>query len=152
MARQQDKSVLLYSGVRSQIIEVQEGSSAGSYKAGDLVKFDDSGQIVLATNGYIAGIATEDATGSAGSASDTQDLELIDFYALYLITEAAATAADQVNVGEVYDLDFTAGAQFANSATTGEIHIVGIYPGDLAVNGGRYIVRFNASDITLIGA
>ncbi len=150
MARQQDKSFLLYSGVREQVIEAQEGSSAASYEDGDVVKFDNSGQIILATNGIIAGFATEDATGSAGSASDTQDLELIDFHALYLVTAASGTAADQVNVGEVAAITFTAGAQVAVPGA-GELHIVGIYPGDLAVNGGRYIVRFNASDVTLIG-
>ena len=151
MARQQDKSVLLYSGVRTQVIRVEEDTTASSYEDGDLVKFSDAGRIRLATNGVIAGIATEDATGSVGSASDTQDLELIDFYALYLITEASATATAQANVGEVYDLDFTAGGQFVDTAATGEVHIVGIYPGDLAVQGGRYIIRFNASDLTVIG-
>ena len=150
MARQQDKSVLLYDGVSAPTIQVIEGTATQTYEIGDLVKFEDDGRIVVATNGVIAGIAQMDATGAAGSAADTQFMELINFNALYLITAGASTAANQVNVGEVAAITFTIGAHVATPGA-GEVHIVGIYPGDVAVNGGRYIVRFNASDITLIG-
>jgi hypothetical protein len=144
MARQQDESVILYSGVEAQTIEVQEGSSAGSYEAGDLVYFDSSGQIIIATTGKIAGIATADATAAAGSASDTQDMELLDYNGLYLITAGAAVATAQDDVGDDVNLDFTAGAHFAETTSSSpEIAIVGLYPGDaVTTQGGRYICKF----------
>jgi len=144
MARQQDRSVLLYSGVTAQTIEVQEGTTAASYEDGDLVRFDTTGQIILAATGIIAGIATEDATASSGSASDVQAMELIDINALYLMTAGDLVATAQADCGNNVNIDFTAGAQFAETtSSTPEINIVGIYPGDLAVAGGRYIIRFN---------
>lgn len=149
MARQQTKSVLLYSGVTAQTIEVQEGTTAASYDAGDLIRFDTTGQVILATTGVIAGIATEDATGSAGSASDVQAMELLDVNALYLMTAAAAVATAQDDCGDDVNIDYTATAQFAETTSSSpEIIIVGIYPGDLAVAGGRYIVRFNMKFFT----
>lgn len=153
MARQQDLSVVLYDGVSAPTIQVQEGTTSGSYVIGDLVKMDTTGRIILATNGIIAGIACMDYTGSVGSAGDTQFMELINFNALYLITTASATATAQAHIGEVSNLTFTAGEHSVATPTgaAGEVYIVGIYPGDLAVAGGRLIVRFNASDITEIG-
>ena len=153
MARQQDLSVLLYSGVSAPTIEVQEGTS--TYYIGDLVHFDDSGQIEIASSAVISGIAMIDSTGSAGSAGDTQFMELIDFNALYLIAEATSTSADQVNVGDPAAITFTAGSTRAlgHTASTGsgDVFVFGIYPGDVGVNGGRYIVRFDAATITAIG-
>ena len=150
MARQQDKSVLLYDGVSAPTIEAIEGTATQTYEIGDLVKFEDDGRIVVATNSVVAAIAQMDATGTAGSASDKQFIELINFNALYLITAGASTAAAQVNVGEVSAITYTIGAHIATPGA-GEVFIVGIYPGDVAVSGGRYIVRFNASDLTAIG-
>jgi len=151
MARLQDKSVLLYDGVSAPTIEVQEGGSSGSYLIGDLVKFDASGQIILATNGIIAGIACMDYTNSAGSATDVQFMELINYNALYLMCNTST--ADQVDVGECAAIDFTAGAQHIaeGSTSAGEVHIYGIYPGDVGVDGGRNIVRFSTFDATMIG-
>ncbi len=151
MANQQDKSVLLYDGVSAPTIVVQEGSSAASYEIGDLVKFDSGGQIILATNGLIAGIAQMDATASAGAAGDVQFMELINYNALYLICNTST--ADQADVGETSAIVFTAGAHTVAAGTTsaGEVHIVGIYPGDLGVSGGRNIVRFSTFDATEIG-
>ena len=153
MARQQDLSVVLYDGVSAPTIVVQEGTTSGSYVIGDLVKFDTSGQIILASNGVVAGIACMSYTGSAGSAGDTQQMELINFNALYLITGEGSTTADQAHCGEVSNLNFTAGAHYVAtpSGAAGEVYIMGIYPGDLSVAGGRYIIRFNASDLTEIG-
>lgn len=155
MARQQNLSVVLYSGVSAPTIEVQEGDSA-TYYIGDLVKFDNDGQIVIADDSCIAGIACMDKTGTAGSATDVQQMEIISFSALYTIAEASATSADQVNVGDPAAITFTPGSTKALGHTastgTGELLVYGIYPGDVGVNGGRYIVRFSDSDISLIGA
>jgi len=151
MANQQVKSVVLYDGVSAPTIVVQEGSSAASYEAGDLVKFDSAGQVILATNGLIAGIAGMDSTASAGSASDTQFMELINYNALYLICNTSTS--DQAEVGECSAIVFTAGAHTVagGTAAAGEVHIVGIYPGDLGVTNGRNIVRFSTYDATEIG-
>lgn len=151
MARQQSDSVLLYSGVSAPTIEVQEGTVSGSYEIGDLVQFDTSGQIILAVAGNIAGIACMDATASAGSSTDVQQMEIIDFNALYLMTAAAATAAAQAHVGEDGDITYTYSAQYVtqDAGSAKEVLIYGIYPGDVDTNGGRYIVRFNPAVIEL---
>ena len=149
MARQQDNSVILYSGVTAPTIEVQEGTTAASYEAGDLVRFDDTGQIILATTVQIAGIATLAATGSAGSASDVQVMELLDPNALYTITAPTATATAQTIVGNDVNIAFTVGAHVVETTSSSpEIIIMGIYPGDLAVAGGRYIVKFIFGNLT----
>ena len=153
MARQQNLSVMSYSGVSTPTIEVQEGTS--TYYIGDLVHFDNDGQIEIASAAVIAGIACMDSTGSAGSAGDTQQMELIDFNALYLIAEASATAAAQANVGDPAVITFTAGSTKAlgHTASTGDgdVYVYGIYPGDVDVSGGRYIVRFDPNTIAAIG-
>ena len=151
MANQQDLSVVLYDGVSAPTIVVQEGTTSGSYEIGDLVKFDSSGQIIIATNGLIAGIACMKYTGSAGSAGDTQQMELINYNALYLMCNTSTAA--QTEVGECAAIVFTAGAHTVAEGTTsaGEVQIVGIYPGDVDVSGGRNIVRFSTFDATMIG-
>ena len=131
MARQQDDSILLYSGVESQVITVQEGATAASYVANDLIRFESTGQVILATNAVIAGIATLAATGAAGGVSDVQDMALLDSTALYIMTAAAAVAPTQAEVGDAVNLDFTAGAQFVETtSSTPEVYIVGLYPED----------------------
>jgi len=147
MARQQDDSILLYSGVESQVITVQEGTTAASYVANDLIRFESTGQVILATNAVIAGIATEAATGSTGGVSDVQDMALLDPTALYIMTAASAVAPTQAMVGDPYNLDFTAGGHWVETtSTTPEVYIVGLYPEDYTGSaytaGGRYIIRF----------
>lgn len=151
MARQQDFSILLYSGVTAHTIDVQEGATAASYVAGDLIRFESTGQVILATAAKIAGIATLAATGSAGSRSDTQDMELLDVNALYLMTAGAAVVPTQAEVGDAVNIDFAVGAQFAETtSSTPEIEIVGIFPGDYTGSaftaGGRYIIQFIPSN------
>lgn len=147
MARQQDESILLYSGVTAQTIPVQEGATSGSYVPGDLIRFESTGQVILATAAKIAGIATMSFTGSAGSVGDIQPMELIDVNGLYLMTAAGGVAPTQAEVGDAVNLDFSVGAQFAETtSSTPEIFIVGIYPGDYTgaayTAGGRYIIKF----------
>jgi hypothetical protein len=147
MANQQDKSVLLYSGVSTQVIAVREGTATQTYEIGDLLKFETEGRVIIGTNSLYAGIALNNAEGSAATV-DSQDLELIDFNALYLICAVGSTA--QTDIGAIFAITYTVGAHTVSEAA-GEVLAVGIYPGDVGVSGGRYIFRFNYGDFSAIG-
>ena len=143
MARQQSKSVLLYSGVTAQTIEQQEacGLSSNTWYGGDLVHIDATGYATIATGAYILGIAVSTCTGVDHA---DFDVELIDFNALYTVTEAAATATARADIGANFDVYYTAGAHYKTTASSNTIYIVGIYEGnDDTTAGGRYIFKFN---------
>ena len=148
MARQQSKSVLLYSGVNAQTLEQQEASnlSANAWYAGDLVHITDSGYATIATGLYILGIAV---TAASGTDYADFDVELLDFYGLYTITAEADTATARANLGACLQITYTAGAHVVGTTTTTSvIHLVGIYNGnDDVTDGGKYIVRFDATTV-----
>ena len=144
MARQQSKSILLYSGVTAQTITQQEATNISSdvWFTGDLVHIDATGKSTIATGVYILGIAT--ATCSGVDNADF-DVELLDYNALYTVTAPAATATARSSLGHTIDITYTAGAHvIATSETNAVIHLVGIYEGnDDTTAGGRYIFKFN---------
>ena len=147
MARQQDKSVLLYSGVTAPCIRQQEAASlaANAYYAGDCVHIDDTGYLIISTGVYILGLAQADCTGVDYAEAD---VELIDFNALYTITAAGGSATARANIGETQDITFTPGEHVVASTSNNQIQLVGIYLGnDDTTNGGRYIVKFNAATV-----
>ena len=75
---------------------------------------------------------------------DGNDVELIDFNALYTVTEADATATARADIGANFDVYYTAGAHYKTTASSNTIYIVGIYEGnDDTTAGGRYIFKFN---------
>ena len=148
MARQQDESVLLYSGVSAPVIKQQEatGLSTTTYYKGDCVHIDNSGYITIATGKFILGMAVSRCTGVDYVDAD---VELIDFNALYLITAGASTAVARATIGETCDITYTPDAHVhAASTTNSVICVVGIYEGnDATTDGGRYIFRFNAAEV-----
>lgn len=148
MARQQDESVLLYSGVSAQVIRQQEAINLTtvSYYKGDCVHIDDTGYITLSAGKFILGMAQTRCTGVDYVDAD---VELVDFNALYLITAGANTAVARANIGETCDITYTVNAHVhAASTTNSVICVVGIYEGnDATTDGGRYIFRFNAAEV-----
>ena len=143
MARQQAKSVLLYSGVTAPTITQQEvcAISANAWYAGDLVHITDSGYATIATGLYILGIAV---TAASGTDYADFDVELLDYNALYTITAEASTATARADLGAPMDINYTVGGHYVESASTNEIYLVGIYEGnDDTTAGGRYIFKFN---------
>lgn len=99
-------------------------ASTQSFKAGELVSIDGSGDVTVSATGAstaIYGIALADAGGSGASSSVTklmkieQDDELI-----MLVTDASGSAAASSNcvAGEDYDLLVTSGIHSVNYADT----------------------------------
>ena len=146
----QVKSVELYSGVESQVVGVQEGTSitALDWYKGDLVKFAGDGKIdAVATTGAISGIAGASCTGVDNTKFD---LFLIDPAAIYLMRMEDGKLSALAYVGNKYGLNFTLGLQRIdqNDTSTVDVYLVGIYDADKGVadagiNEGRVLVRFN---------
>lgn len=140
------ESVMAYSHFEPNVVEAQEASgSANDWYENDLVKFDGSGQTVIATAGIIAGIARKRATGTQATA---YELELLDPNAIYVMRAEGSTATAQANVGEAFDINYTAGGHYVDTSSTSnkEVYIVGIHKGDaVGTSGGRYLVRFSTT-------
>ncbi len=144
----QVKSVELYSGVESQVVEATEPSGTVNYfYKGDLVKFNGSGQIAaVASTGVVSGIAGATCTGTAGTEFD---LALLDPAAIYVIRIEDGEESALAYVGEISGLDFTTGIQRIDISQTAQndIYIVGVHPSDVGaadagLNEGRLLVRF----------
>jgi len=131
-------SVELRTGLNIDTIPCEEGSSAGSFAIGDLVKFDANGQVVIATAGAISGIAEKSATGTQ---STTIPVTLIDPSAIYIANYKSASAAQGL-VGDCLDFTFTAGAHTLDeSGASTDVYCVGLAdPGDST--SARLLVRF----------
>jgi hypothetical protein len=126
-------------GLQPQVLTFEEGAGTQTFKVGDLVVSDSSGQVVIATAGNILGIARDDATGTTASAIR---VELINGYDIYSVPIGSATATAQTNVGAGGDIVFTAGGQYIDiHTTTQEVYVVG-FDDALGTTGGRLLVRF----------
>lgn len=142
------ESVMIYSGTKGQIVEVAErtAGAANDWYENDLVRGDGLGYVKIATAAKILGIAQSRATGVAYTALD---VELLNPATIYVIRGPSGSTPSQAFVHESFDLNFDKGADGGHyvdtSSTDGEVTIVGIYPGEDSVTGGRYLVRFNAS-------
>ena len=130
----------IYPAAQSTVISAQEGAGTQTFDVGDLVKFDSSGQVVVATAGVIHGIARQDATGTQAT---KLEVELIDPNAIYCARYKAAATA-QALVGDILDFTFTIGAHTLDegSATT-DVYCVGLDNRDVVTtSGGRLLFRF----------
>lgn len=139
-------SVELKSG-NPQVIEIEEAAagSANDFYAGDLVKTNTDGELVIATAGAIRGIARRAATGTAGTKIP---VELISHDNLYVVHNTAAATTEDL-IGEMADFTFTAGEHYVTTAGTTDVDVVGLDPRDvLGTSGGRLVVRFMATAIT----
>ena len=132
-------SVERYDNSRSPIIiRAQEGTATQTFDAGDLVKWEAAGRFIIGTSGAFTAIARKDATGTAAT---VLEFELIDPNQIYVMTASDTTA--QVDVGNKFDVTFTAGAHtVADSASGADGIIVGLHPEDGPKEDGRYLVRF----------
>ena len=136
-------SVVAYTGLAPQIIEVQEndGATALDWSIGDLVKCDGDGELVIATQGIILGIALKAATGVDNTKIPVQ---LINPNEIYVMKYSTSTAENII--GEMVSVTFTKSAHTCTtggSAGTDAFYIVGLHPDDaLGTDGGRVLVRF----------
>ena len=139
-------SVELKSG-NPQVVQIQEAaaSSENDWYAGDLVKTDANGELVIATAGAILGIARRAAQGVD---STKIPVELISHDNLYVVKNTAAATTESL-IGTTADFTFTAGAHYVTTGGTTDVDIMGLDPrDDLGTSGGRLVVRFLGTAIT----
>ena len=139
------KSVLLYSGLNPQVVEIMEDDdiAANGFYDGDCVSVENTGQVILAVAGQVdvIGIARKAATGTDNTPIP---VELIDAHSIYVgrVNDDATTS--EAYIGDCADFVFTAGAQYlAISGATTDVYIVGLEPVDGALLGGRVLFRWN---------
>jgi hypothetical protein len=129
--------------IQPQVIICQEGATAGSFKNGDLVYTNSSGQVILSTTNAILGIARADASGTQGT---ELAVELVNEFDVYALPYEGTTVTDMAVVGQPNDLVHTAGAQVVatTQGSAKEVFIVGI-DGRQAEGaaGGKLLIRFN---------
>jgi len=140
-------SVVAYTGLAPQIVEIQENDSASAndWYAGDLVKADGDGELVIATTNVILGIALKAATGTDNTEIPVQ---LINPNEIYVMKYATTTA--ETEIGDSRGITFTAGAHVVatDSGTPGalDVYVVGLHPDDaVGTDGGRLLVRFEGN-------
>jgi hypothetical protein len=126
------------SGTAPQVVYCIEGSGTQTYKAGDLVKWS-AGTVVIATNGYVDGIARRDAQGVTSSDAE---IELINLDSIYIVKKNTTTA--QTDIGSVGDFTFTPGGHVCTLGGAGNDCVcVGLDQRDaIGVSGGRLLVQF----------
>jgi len=136
-------SVVAYTGLEPQVVEIDENDGAGAndWYEGDLVKCDSDGELVIATSGVILGVARKAATGTDNT---NIPVELINFSEIYVMHYSTTTA--ETIIGDVGTITFTAGGHYVTStgsAGSADCYIVGLHPGDdVGTDGGRVLVRF----------
>lgn len=139
------ESVMIYSGDKGQVLQMAEGTAAVAleFYENDLVKGDGSGYLRVATAAKMVGIAQARATAVDYT---RLEVEMLNPNAVYVIRAKSNEECLQNMVHESWGLNYAAGGHYV-TRTTGskEVLIVGIYPGDKDVAGGRYLVRFNAT-------
>ena len=136
-------SVVPYTGLSPQVIEVEEASAgvADAFKDGDLVKAT-AGELVIATDGVILGIARKTATGTASTKIPVELLNLNEIYVCRYHTDATTEAL----IGDVLDFTFTIGDhRLEESAASTDVYCVGLHPTDGLLASGRLLVRFFSS-------
>ena len=121
------------------IHEYQEAaaSSANDWYAGDLVRLDSSGELVIATAGHILGIALKAATGTASTLIPVDVLTDQD-----KISVACNTTTAETDLGATFDFTFTAGAHVATAGGSTDSYCVDHDTiNAVTTDGGRLILR-----------
>lgn len=113
-------------------------SATAAFVAGDLVKLDSSGTLVIATAGDLLGIAKADHPAST---SVYVPVDILDPNSDFLVHAAGATAT--TDVGDILDILPTTTAVTTTTDSAHDVKVIGLWPGDaVGTSGGRYIVRF----------
>jgi len=135
-------SIVAYTGLAPQIVQIESDAATDAFTAGDLVK-TNSGELELATQTLLyQGIArTTAVTGN----DQVIDVELINLNEIYVVKANTETA--ETNIGESIRITtFTTGAQIftvGGSSGSADGYVVGLHPDDAeGLDGGRYLIRF----------
>lgn len=145
----QVESVELYSGEKSQVVEMQNSThgSATTWYKGDLVVTASGLVNAQAAVGAITGIAMDDASITS---YERIDIALIDPAAIYVMRMEYDDYSARALIGLKYPITYSTGYQRINSDSQSnpDVYIVGIHPSDKLANGstgiveGRVLVRF----------
>ena len=138
-------SVVLAEG-NPHVIAGKETASQ-TFDKGDLVYFDTSGTVAVATAGAINAIAMKDASGTTNA---TIPIDLIDPNNTYIANYKSASAT-QTLAGDILDFTFTIGAHTLDeSGATTDVYCVGLAdPGD--ATSARLLVKFLGALMTGAG-
>ena len=112
------------------------GGSADDFQVGDLVKFDTSGELVIATAGAILGIALKSATGTASTYIPVDVLAPETEFSAVWTSEATT----ETLLNDIADFTFTTGAQVLTGAGTTDAIVVD-FDDPVGDTSGRVIVR-----------
>jgi len=117
--------------------EEASASSANDWYAGDLVRLDSSGELVIATAGHILGIALKAASGTASTKIPVDVLTDQD-----QVSVVCNTTTAESDLGATFDFTFTAGAHVATAGGTTDSYCVAHDSiNAVGTDGGRLIVR-----------
>ena len=138
------KSVLLYSGLNPQVVEIMEDdgfTSANDFYEGDCVAAEASGQLILAVANQtdLTGIARKASTGTDNTPIP---VELIDLHSIYTARVNDTDTTTEAFIGDCIDFVFTAGAHYIATGGTTDAYCVGIHPVDGLKLGGRVLFRW----------
>ena len=139
------KSVLLYSGLNPQVVNVREDvdASANTWYDRDCVSFETAtGYVIIATAGKIVGIAQKAATGVDYTAIP---VELIDPHSIYTARVKYDVTTTEALIGDCQDVVFDTGRQYLDASGTTDTYVVGIHPVDGLKLAGRLLFRFRYS-------
>jgi hypothetical protein len=137
-------SVEWVAGAPPLVVHALEDASAGSFGAGDLVKMNSTGKVMIATAGLIFGIAKANANGSANY---VHEIELINADSIYSTRYNGNTA--QAVVGDHLDFTFTTAANGGHVASIGnnDAYCVDLDSRDaLGTANGRILIRFKSAN------
>jgi len=135
-------SIVAYTGLAPQIVQIESDAATAAFYPGDLVQ-TSSGELVLATTTLLyKGIAQ---TASVTGNDQKINVELINPNEIYVVKSNTVTA--EANIGEAVTITtFTAKAQIftvTGTAGTSDGYCVGLHPDDaVGKDGGRLLIRF----------
>jgi len=133
---------LLYAeeaGGKTHYFQEAAASSANDWYAGDLVKLDSNGELVIATAGAILGIACKAASGTASTEIPVIVLDST----MTCVAKHTTSATNENMAGDVHDFTFTAGAHTLATGGTTDVAILDNHPDDAwGTSGGKMLVRF----------
>lgn len=110
--------------------------AANDFQAGDLVKLNTDGELVIATSGAILGIALAPATGVDNTAIPVDVIGTDEFSAVWT-TEATS----ETIVNDIADFTFTTGAQVLTGGGTTDCVVVDHGKDEWGTTSGRVIVK-----------
>lgn len=109
-----------YGGMNSNILQYPEASGQ-SFKAGQILYLNTSGQVAVTADGGVLaiGIANQDASGTANTLIDVDVIRPGDWFEItcYHATAASAVMAD-ANVGDLYQLISVSNVAYLDKSAT----------------------------------